>query len=74
LTNLDSNESMVWRLVFPRNADLDQRKVSILAPIGTAIIGCRVGDAVELEVPSGKMRLKIEAVIFQPEAVGRSLL
>ncbi|MDP2885812.1 MAG: nucleoside diphosphate kinase regulator [Ignavibacteria bacterium] len=74
LTNVDTKESMVWWLVFPQNADIDQRKVSILAPIGTAIIGCRVGDVVELEVPSGKTRLKIDAVTFQPEAAGRSLL
>lgn len=70
LTNCDTGESTVWCLVFPRDADVDRRKVSILAPIGAAIIGCRVGDVVELEVPSGKTRLKIEAVLFQPEAAG----
>jgi regulator of nucleoside diphosphate kinase len=45
--------------------------VSVLAPIGTAVLGYRVGDEIEWEVPSGVRRLKVEDVPFQPENAGR---
>jgi regulator of nucleoside diphosphate kinase len=61
---------MVLRLVFPSEADFDRGRVSILAPIGTALIGYRVGDTVEWKVPSGRRRLRIEEVLYQPEAAG----
>jgi regulator of nucleoside diphosphate kinase len=74
MTDLDTGESMTWILVMPGNANFDQRKISVLAPIGIALIGCRVGDVVEIEVPSGKTRFKIDAVLYQPEAAGQDLL
>ena len=49
---------------------MEEERVSILAPIGTAIIGYRVGDAVEWEVPAGIRRLKVEKILYQPEAAG----
>lgn len=70
VTDLDTGKEMVLRLVFPSEADFDRGKVSVLAPIGTALIGYRVGDTVEWEVPSGLRRLHIEEVIYQPEAAG----
>ena len=45
-------------------------KVSVLAPIGTALLGYRAGETVEWEVPGGVRRLKIEQVLYQPEAAG----
>jgi regulator of nucleoside diphosphate kinase len=57
-------------LVFPENADLKQGKVSILAPIGTAMLGYEVGDIFEWDVPAGKRRLKVKRIIYQPEASG----
>ncbi len=68
--DLDSNKEMVLRLVFPAEADFDHGRVSILAPIGTALIGYRAGDTVEWKVPAGVRRLKITAVLYQPEAAG----
>jgi len=68
--DLDSNKEMVLRLVFPADADYDQGRISILAPIGTALIGYRAGDTVEWRVPAGVKRLKITAVLYQPEAAG----
>ena len=68
--DLSSNEEIVYHLVFPGGANVDQNKISILAPIGTALIGCRVGDLVEWEVPAGIIRFKIEEVLYQPEAAG----
>lgn len=71
LRDLESNEETVYTLVFPEAADIDQDKISVLAPIGTAMLGQRVGDELEWEVPGGKVHLRVEEVLFQPEAAGR---
>ena len=68
--DLDSKKEMTLRLVFPSDADYEQDRISILAPIGTALIGYRAGDTVEWRVPAGVKRLKIIAVLYQPEAAG----
>ena len=68
--DLDGGDEMIFRLVFPADADYEKGKISILAPIGTALIGYRAGDVVEWAVPSGVRRLKIESVLYQPEAAG----
>jgi len=68
LTDLDNGETMECSLVFPGNADFDKNKISILAPVGTAVIGCRVKDIVDFEVPAGRTRLRIDAIMYQPEA------
>lgn len=68
--DLDSEKETILRLVFPADADYEQGRISILAPIGTALIGYRAGDTVEWKVPAGVRRLKIEAVLYQPEAAG----
>ena len=47
LIDLDSGEDFVYTLVFPANADSVNGKISILAPVGTAVLGYRVGDTVE---------------------------
>jgi len=68
--DLDSKEELVYTLVFPANANSANRKISILAPVGTAMLGYRVGDTVEWEVPAGLKRLKVEEIEYQPEADG----
>jgi regulator of nucleoside diphosphate kinase len=70
LTNLDTDELMTWSLVFPWDANIDQGKISILAPVGTALIGCKAQDIVELAVPSGRTRLRVDEILYQPEAEG----
>jgi regulator of nucleoside diphosphate kinase len=67
---LDSGEEMVCSLVSPDDADIGQNKMSVLAPVGTALLGYRVGDIVEWEVPAGLIKLRIEEVLYQPEAAG----
>ena len=69
--DLDSGKEMTIQLVFPSNADYEQGKISIMAPIGTALIGYGVGDTVEWKVPAGIRRLKIEEILYQPEAAGQ---
>lgn len=68
LRDLDTGEDIVMTLVFPHEANVEKRKVSVLAPLGTAVLGYRAGDVIEWEVPAGTRRLKVERVLFQPEA------
>jgi regulator of nucleoside diphosphate kinase len=70
LLDLDKNEKMIFVLVFPNEADINQGKISILAPVGTAILGYRVGDKVIWRVPAGQRRIKIQKILYQPEASG----
>ena len=69
LMDVDSGEIKVYKLVFPSQARTEN-SLSVLAPIGTAILGYRVGDVIEWRVPKGVRRLKVLEVLFQPEAAG----
>ena len=55
-------------LVYPNNADLIENKISVLSPIGTAILGYSEGDTINCDVPSGAMNIKIKNILYQPEA------
>lgn len=70
LKDLDSGEETEYTLVYPDDADLEDNRISILAPIGTAILGFREGDILEWEVPAGMVKLQVEKVIYQPEMAG----
>lgn len=59
-------------LVFPWSADVGTRKISVLAPFGTALLGYREGDEILWKMPGGDRRLRIERVICQPEATRRT--
>lgn len=69
--DLDTNQDNVYTLVFPSEAKLEQQKISVLAPIGTAILGYLAGDTVEWRVPGGIKRVRIEEILYQPEAEGQ---
>lgn len=64
--DLDSGRSVRYTLVYPENADISKGRISILAPVGTALLGRRRGDVVEAKVPGGSRRLKIEHVLHRP--------
>lgn len=51
-----------YTLVFPHEADLSRGRLSVLAPLGTALLGYRVGDEIEWEMPGGVRRVRIERV------------
>ena len=70
LKDLVSGEANTYSLVFPSEADFSQGKISVLAPIGTAILGYKSGDTIEWPVPSGVRKLKIDKIFYQPEAAG----
>ena len=68
--DLETGEEMIYRLVFPTEANYDEGKISVLAPIGTAMLGYRRGDVIEWQVPSGVRRLSVQEVLYQPESKG----
>lgn len=70
LRDLTTNEQMVYTLVFPSEAKFDEGRISVLAPVGTAMLGYRAGSVIEWHVPSGLRRLKVEEILYQPEAAG----
>jgi len=65
--DLETAEVETYTLVYPDRADIARQMLSILAPIGTAILGYRVGDEIQWRVPGGSRRLEIEQLLFQPE-------
>ncbi|MGH7307371.1 MAG: nucleoside diphosphate kinase regulator [Candidatus Rokuibacteriota bacterium] len=66
--DLDTDTSVIYTIVFPVEADIATKRISVLAPVGTALIGYRAGDVIEWATPGGTRRLRIDAVLFQPEA------
>lgn len=70
LIDQETNEEMIYTLVFPEDADVSQGRISILAPIGTAMLGYKTGDTFEWDTPGGKRVLRVKQVLYQPEASG----
>ena len=70
LLDLQDGSVLEYTLVYPGDANFAEGKISVLAPIGAAMIGYRVGDEIEWEVPAGRRNLRVEAVLYQPEAAG----
>jgi regulator of nucleoside diphosphate kinase len=70
LRDLETREKEEYTLVFPERADIANNRLSVLAPVGTAILGQRVGDELRWRVPAGWRRFKVERVLFQPEREG----
>jgi regulator of nucleoside diphosphate kinase len=67
----DGRRTWTMTLVFPENADPEDDRISVLAPLGAAILGCRVGQGVRFRVPGGAERsCDILSVLYQPEAAG----
>lgn len=69
--NETTGEHREITLVYPREADIGAGRISILVPVGTALLGLRVGQSIDWELPNGtKQRYRIVAVPYQPEAAG----
>ncbi|HOI42711.1 MAG TPA: nucleoside diphosphate kinase regulator [Elusimicrobiales bacterium] len=74
LKDPDTNKEMLVTLVFPEDSDIEQGRLSVLSPVGTAILGYSLGDIIELKVPSGVRRIQILEICYQPEADGNYAL
>ena len=61
----------VLTLVYPHEADVSAGKISVLAPLGTALLGARTGDVVRVPGSAGMREIRVEEVVYQPEAQGR---
>jgi regulator of nucleoside diphosphate kinase len=70
MIDLDTHETITLTLVFPPEADIDEGKISVLAPIGAGMLGYRVGDEFEWQVPAGVRRMRVTRIHYQPEAAG----
>lgn len=60
LRDLDSGSDATYILVFPREANVAQAKISVLAPLGAALLGSRSGDVIALRTPIGERRFKVQ--------------
>ena len=70
IRDLESGETTAFTLVFPSEANIDEEKISVLAPIGAGMLGYRVGDEFTWNVPGGLRQMKVMKVDYQPEAAG----
>ena len=61
-TNLSTNARMTFEIVSPHEMDLEAGKISLQSPIGAALMGKKVGEIAEAQVPSGTLRLRIESI------------
>ena len=62
MTNLSNNSRMTYTLVSPHEANIREGKISIKSPIGQALMGRKVGDVVEVRVPAGTLKLRIDSI------------
>lgn len=67
---LNNDKQIQFQIVYPDQANLKENKISIFSPVATALIGYKVGDEIEWIVPAGLTHLRIEEIIYQPEAAG----
>ena len=70
--DLRNDRREVYTLVYPDDADLSAGKLSVLSPLGTALLGARAGEVVSVLGGAGPRAIKIESILHQPEAQQRS--
>ena len=64
-TNLSTNTRMKFKIVSPHEMDLEAGRISLKSPIGAALMGRKVGEIAEAQVPSGTLRLRIDSITFE---------
>lgn len=65
----DQGEALTYTVVYPRGANLEQGRLNVFSPAGLALLGAKRGETVRFTTPSGAVEtLKIERILFQPEA------
>ncbi len=68
--DVETGEISEYTLVFPEKADVSQGRLSVVSPIGTAILGYAKGDTITWQTPGGPRQIRIEEIPYQPEAAG----
>lgn len=70
LSDTEHNESITIQLVYPEDANVNEKKISVFAPIGSSILGNKQGSIIRLKEPIGDIKLHIDEIIYQPESAG----
>jgi regulator of nucleoside diphosphate kinase len=65
---LNSQKSLQLQIVYPDSANIKENKISIFSPVATALIGYKASDEIEWIVPSGLTKIRIDEIVYQPEA------
>ena len=68
ISDITNGGAMMVRLVFPQEADYEQKKISLLTPLGAALLGHHAGEELCYDAPGGSTRIVIEEIVYQPEA------
>jgi regulator of nucleoside diphosphate kinase len=68
--DLRLDETETYTLVYPDDVDVADGKISVLAPLGIALLGARVNQIIKFAAPAGPRRLKVEKILYQPESAG----
>ncbi|MDP2453913.1 MULTISPECIES: nucleoside diphosphate kinase regulator [unclassified Kaistella] len=66
----NNKTSMEFQLVYPIDANIKEKKISIFSSVASALIGYRVGDEIDWLIPSGMTKIVIDEVLYQPESAG----
>lgn len=68
--DLETGKQTIITLVYPHEANIEENKISILAPVGSALIGLRVGQTIQWPIPNGKEKtFKVVSVLSQQVSV-----
>ncbi|MBN2612833.1 MAG: GreA/GreB family elongation factor [Bacteroidales bacterium] len=70
MVDMDNKKEMKIKLVYPQDADFKKGFISVLSPLGSALLGYKMGDVISFEVPAGKKKVRIKSIIYQPESHG----
>lgn len=70
IKDLDTEQEVEYTLVYPAYAAPDENRISVLAPLGAALLGSRVGDTITWENPKGTRKVQVLRMAYQPEAAG----
>lgn len=65
-----SGDPIEVTLVYPSEGDPENGQISVLAPLGTAMLGCKEGDSFDVDLPKGRSQYKVEEMLYQPESAG----
>ena len=70
ITFVKTGKQIELKIVYPQDADINQNLISIFSPIAAALIGYKEGETIDWIVPSGPTRIKVDEIVYQPEAAG----
>ncbi|MCD6663982.1 MAG: nucleoside diphosphate kinase regulator [Comamonas sp.] len=69
-TILETGKTSTLQLVYPKDLDGSAEKVSVLAPVGIALLGLSVGQELPMPSPTGQVTVRVDAITWQPESAG----